>query len=137
MFENFLVPAYVMILTTFLVGFLHVFATLKLMKSDPRWEDGVPAMPYPNAPDSLKLIKNNIQNLFEFPVIFYVLSVFCFIQGIQDQLLMTLSWSYVVLRIAHSYLHIFVTSTTLRGHVFVLSNLVLFVMLLGMLRTMH
>jgi hypothetical protein len=107
------------------------------MKSDPRWADGVPSMPYPNAPDSLKLIKNNIQNLFEFPVIFYVLSVFCFIQGIQDQLLMTLSWSYVVLRIAHSYLHIFVTSTTLRGHVFVLSNLVLFVMLLGMLRTMH
>ena len=70
MFENFLVPAYVMILTTFLVGFLHVFATLKLMKSDPRWADGVPSMPYPNAPDSLKLIKNNIQNLFEFPVIF-------------------------------------------------------------------
>ena len=88
MFENFLVPAYVMILITFLVGFLHVFATLKLMKSDPRWADGVPSMPYPNAPDSLKLIKNNIQNLFEFPVIFYVLSVFCFIQGIQDQLLM-------------------------------------------------
>ena len=107
------------------------------MKSDPRWADGVPSMPYPNAPDSLKLIKNNIQNLFEFPVIFYVLSVFCFIQGIQDQLLMTLSWSYLVLRIAHSYLHIFVRSTTLRGHVFVLSNLVLFVMLLGMLRTIH
>ena len=65
MFENFLVPAYVMILITFLVGFLHVFATLKLMKSDPRWVDGVPSMPYPNAPDSLKLIKNNIQNLFD------------------------------------------------------------------------
>ena len=74
MFENFLVPAYVMILITFLVGFLHVFATLKLMNSDPRWADGVPSMPYPNAPDSLKLIKNNIQNLFEFPIIFYVLS---------------------------------------------------------------
>ena len=137
MFENFLVPAYVMILITFLVGFLHVFATLKLMKSDPSWADGVPSMPYPNAPDSLKLIKNNIQNLFEFPVIFYVLSIFCFIQGIQDQLLMTMSWSYVILRTVHSYLHIFVTSTALRGPVFVLSNLVLFVMLLGMLRTMH
>ena len=70
MFENFLVPAYVMILTTFLVGFLHVFATLKLMKSDPRWADGVPSMPYPNAPDSLKLIKNTFKIYLNFLLFF-------------------------------------------------------------------
>ena len=92
-------------------------------------------MPYPDAPENLKLIKNNIQNLFEFPVIFYVLCVFYFIQGIQDQLIIALSWSYVLLRLVHSYLHLFAQNTLLRGSTFLLSNLVLFVMLLILLQS--
>ena len=92
-------------------------------------------MPYPDAPENLKLVKNNIQNLFEFPVIFYVLCVFCFIQGIQDQLVIALSWIYVVLRLVHSYSHIFSQNTLLRGHAFIVSNLVLFVMLLILLQS--
>ena len=137
MFENFLVPAYVLILATLLVTFFHAYATVKLMRPGQQWAKGIPAMPYSDAPDTLKLIKHNIQNLFELPIIFYVLSIFCFIQGIQDQFLIILSWCYVLLRVVHSYLHIFVSSTTLRGHTYVLSNLVLFVMLLMMMRTMH
>ena len=137
MFQNVLVAAYVLIFITFLVSFLHAYLTVKLIGANQKWAKGIPLMPYPDAPENLKLVKNNIQNLFEFPVIFYVLCVFCFIQGIQDQLVIALSWGYVLLRLAHSYLHIFSQNTLLRGHAFIVSNLVLFVMLLTLLKSMH
>jgi|TARA_B110000908_G_scaffold159893_1_gene202574 hypothetical protein len=137
MFENFLVPTYVLIFLTFLVSFLHAYVSVKLTGPNQKWAKGIPLMPYPDAPENLKLIKNNIQNLFEFPVIFYVLCILCFIQGIQDQFLIILSWGYVVLRWVHSYLHLFAQNTLLRGSTFLLSNLMLFVMLLAMLKVMH
>ena len=137
MFQNVLVAAYVLIFVTFLVSFLHVYLSVKLTGPNQKWSKGIPLMPYPDAPENLKLVKNNIQNLFEFPVIFYVLCVFYFIQGIQDQLIIALSWSYVLLRLVHSYLHLFAQNTLLRGSTFLLSNLVLFVMLLAILKAMY
>ena len=137
MFQNVLVAAYVLIFLTFLVSFLHAYVSVKLTGPNQKWAKGIPLMPYPDAPENLKLIKNNIQNLFEFPVIFYVLCVFYFIQGIQDQLIIALSWSYVLLRLVHSYLHLFAQNTLLRGSTFLLSNLVLFVMLLAILKAMY
>jgi hypothetical protein len=137
MFQNVLVAAYVLIFITFLVSFLHAYLTVKLIGANQKWAKGIPLMPYPDAPENLKLVKNNIQNLFEFPVIFYVLCVFYFIQGIQDQLIIALSWSYVLLRLVHSYLHLFAQNTLLRGSTFLLSNLVLFVMLLAILKAMY
>ena len=137
MFQNVLVAAYVLIFITFLVSFLHAYLTVKLIGASQKWAKGIPLMPYLDAPENLKLVKNNIQNLFEFPVIFYVLCVFYFIQGIQDQLIIALSWSYVLLRLVHSYLHLFAQNTLLRGSTFLLSNLVLFVMLLAILKAMY
>ena len=137
MFQNILVAAYVLIFLTFLVSFWHAYVSVKLTGPNQKWAEGIPLMPYPDAPENLKLVKNNIQNLFEFPVIFYVLCVFYFIQGIQDQLIIALSWSYVLLRLVHSYLHLFAQNTLLRGSTFLLSNLVLFVMLLAILKAMY
>ena len=133
------VPMFYMVLLTFTVSLVGTIVRFKNVLIDKK-HTGIEMMKFSPPSSASVIIKQadrNLTNLFEFPIIFYVLSVFCFIQGIQDQLLMTLSWSYIVLRTVHSYLHIFVTSTALRGPVFVLSNLVLFVMLLGMLRTMH
>ena len=137
MFQNVLVAAFVLIFVTFLVSFLHVYLSVKLTGPNQKRSKGIPLMPYPDAPENLKLVKNNIQNLFEFPVIFYVLCAFCFIQGIQDQLVLALSWSYVLLRAVHSYLHIFSQNTLLRGYAFFVSNLILFLLLLTLLRNMH
>ncbi|MDA8651006.1 MAPEG family protein [Porticoccaceae bacterium] len=137
MFSNILVPAYMLILITFIVSFIHLFATLKISKPNQQWADGIPLMPYGSSPDNLKLIKNNIQNLFEMPVLFYVMTLFCFVQGLQNETLIILSWAYVMLRGIHSAVHIFTRHTMARGLIYVFSNLALLAMLLIMMRSIH
>ncbi|MFC1740756.1 MAPEG family protein, partial [Pseudomonadota bacterium] len=45
---------------------------------------------------------NNLKNLFEMPVLFYVAGMLAMLLLIQDTLLVQLAWGFVVLRIVHS-----------------------------------
>lgn len=61
--------------------------------------------------DALKLLTdsagpaNNLRNLFEMPILFYVAILLTLILLIQDAVLIGLSWTYVALRAAHSLIH--------------------------------
>ncbi len=48
---------------------------------------------------------DNLKNLFELPVLFYVAVLLTLVLMIQDQLLVQLVWSYVALRYVHSLVH--------------------------------
>jgi len=48
---------------------------------------------------------DNLKNLFELPVLFYVAVLLALVLMIQDQLLVQLAWSYVALRYVHSLVH--------------------------------
>ncbi len=48
---------------------------------------------------------DNLKNLFELPVLFYVAVLLTLELMIQDQLLVQLVWSYVALRYVHSLVH--------------------------------
>jgi hypothetical protein len=48
---------------------------------------------------------NNLKNLFELPVLFYVAVLLSLVLMIQDTLLVQLAWGFVVLRIIHSLIH--------------------------------
>lgn len=48
---------------------------------------------------------NNLKNLFELPVLFYVAALLSLLLMIQDPLLVWLSWSFVGFRITHSVVH--------------------------------
>ena len=48
---------------------------------------------------------NNLKNLFELPILFYVAALLSLLLMIQDPLLVWLSWSFVGFRIAHSAVH--------------------------------
>ena len=74
MLTNILVPALGLILLTFVIGLIHTIASVNLMGKGKDWEEsGIPIEPYKDAPLHLKIIKNNISNIFEFSVIFYFL----------------------------------------------------------------
>jgi len=45
---------------------------------------------------------NNLKNLFELPVLFYVALLLSLVLMIQDALLVQLAWGFVILRIVHS-----------------------------------
>jgi len=48
---------------------------------------------------------NNLKNLFEVPVLFYVAAMLAMLLLIQDVLLVRLAWGFVILRIVHSAVH--------------------------------
>ena len=68
---------------------------------------------------------NHLRNLFEFPLLFYTVSLAALLTGISDKPFQILAWSYVVLRIGHSLIHLTINKVPPRFLFYFLSNLVL------------
>ena len=48
---------------------------------------------------------NNLKNLFEVPILFYLAAMIAMLLMIQDDLLVLLAWGFVILRLVHSVIH--------------------------------
>ena len=132
MLTNILVPALGLILLTFVIGLIHTIASVNLMGKGKDWEEsGIPIEPYKDAPLYLKIIKNNISNIFEFSVIFYFLiGVIVFIE-IESTFLLICSWLYLLFRVIHSIVHICFNNTAARGAIWIFSQTALLLLFLG------
>jgi hypothetical protein len=56
-------------------------------------------------PDRILALGNNLVNLFELPVIFYVLTLVVAFTGTVDEWFMRGAWAYVALRALHTAVH--------------------------------
>ena len=130
MFGNLLFPGLVLMDLTMVVSFYHTYGSMRLMKPGNDWEKGIPSDPYPNAPKDLQMVKNNIKNLFEYPIIFYALLILIYTLDKSDMPFIYLSWIYVLLRIVHSFYHIFMDNTHLRGGFWLISQFILLAILI-------
>ena len=130
MFGNLLFPGLVLMDLTMVVSFYHTYGSMRLMKPGNDWEKGIPSDPYPNAPKDLQMVKNNIKNLFEYPIIFYALLILIYTLDKSDIPFIYLSWIYVLLRIVHSFYHIFMDNTHLRGGFWLISQFILLAILI-------
>ena len=118
-------PILFLVIITLLVGFIHTYGSVWLMNNDKKWKkDGIPLNPKSSSPEWLLLIKNNLTNLFEFPIIFYLISTIAYLQNINDIFLLINCWIYVLLRAAHSYIHIYTKDTSIRGALWLFSQVV-------------
>ncbi len=68
---------------------------------------------------------DNLQNLFETPVLFYAGVLAVYVTGTVDGLLLGLAWAYVILRWLHSIIHVSYNRVTHRFAAYFLSTLVL------------
>ena len=101
---------------TLVVGFVHTYGTVWLMNNDKKWKkNGIPLDPKLASPEWLIMVKNNLINLFEFPLIFYLISTIAYLQNVNDIFLLANCWIYVLLRAAHSFMHIKSMDTILEG----------------------
>jgi hypothetical protein len=105
-FNPILLPLLVMVFLTLLV-WIYLFAVR------------IPEIKFKNVdPDDLKdraeahrlltasaAASNNLKNLFEMPVLFYVAVMLMMLLLIQDTLLVQLAWAFVILRVIHSVVH--------------------------------
>ena len=71
---------------------------------------------------------DHFRNLFEVPVLFYALCGFLAITQLTTVLLLACAWGYVVLRAAHSYVHLTNNKVIRRFQIYFASTIVLYVM---------
>ncbi|WP_084154629.1 MAPEG family protein [Polycyclovorans algicola] len=70
---------------------------------------------------------NHYMNLFEAPVLFYVLVAVSLATGIVTPLTVTLAWVFVGFRVAHALIHCSYNNVSHRGATFLLGALVLWI----------
>jgi hypothetical protein len=76
-------------------------------------------------PEPLRILSRHLVNLFETPVIFYVVSILVYVTAQTSPLLLVLAWLFVLTRIVHSVIHLTSNVVLWRFRVFGLSLLVL------------
>ena len=131
MLDSILFPAIALIALSLSVGLIHFISSSMLIGKGKEWGEDVPLEPYEQSPTWLRLQKNNLQNLFEFPVIFYFLIAVSYAQEISSDILIYSAWSYFLFRLLHSIFHIFMRNGLLRSTPWIFSQVSLLVMLIG------
>jgi hypothetical protein len=86
------------------------------------------ALREPNWPPHVMQISNAAHNQLEIPILFYVLTILSIITHHADFLFVVLAWIFVLVRIAHAYVHVTSNRISVRGPVFGLGLMVLMVM---------
>lgn len=81
-------------------------------------------------PTEINNSSNNLKNLFELPVIFYILCLILLAMQHVDLTFLYSAWAYVVLRVIHSLIHCTVNVVNLRFAAYFLSSLTLWFMAL-------
>jgi hypothetical protein len=76
-------------------------------------------------PSSARQVADNYNHLMEQPTIFYALAFFSFLTGHDTGIVVTLAWTYVLLRVLHSLIQCTVNRVMLRFTIFSISTLVL------------
>ncbi len=76
-------------------------------------------------PEKLAVYSRHVVNLFEAPLLFYVIILTAFVTGQSGIFLLGLAWSYVALRFFHSYVHLTSNVVLIRFRIFVISMLTL------------
>lgn len=122
-----LYPMFAMVALTFLVMFWTLFTRVQALRQ------GALSMRYfrlmqGEAPVSVLKASRQFVNLFEVPVLFYVLCLLSLIKPMADNWQMPLAWIFVVCRIVQALIHLSYNNVNHRFAAFAVGNLVLIIM---------
>jgi hypothetical protein len=79
-------------------------------------------------PDNLVKATQHYENLFEMPILFYVIVLALLALQRVDAVFILLAWGYLITRVAHAYIHTTYNHLRHRRNVFLFSCLILFAM---------
>ncbi|MEP0202399.1 MAG: MAPEG family protein [Halioglobus sp.] len=79
-------------------------------------------------PDDVSGSGNNFKNLFEIPVLFYVMCLYLSVFGQVSSLMVTCAWAFVALRAVHSFIHCSYNNVMHRFIAYLASSVALWVM---------
>ncbi|WP_310650017.1 MAPEG family protein [Colwellia sp. MB3u-4] len=101
-----LYPMFLMVVLTFVVGFLTVKARFSSVKNGDVSAKYYRLMGGQNVPEIITKTTRNFNNQFEIPTLFYVVCTLYISFGIESFLALVFAWLFTILRIVHSYIHI-------------------------------
>lgn len=76
-------------------------------------------------PEDLRKVTRHFLNLFEMPVLFYVVTILAYVTQQGTDAMVALAWAYVALRAVHAWVHLGSNDVRTRFRVFLLSNVAL------------
>lgn len=112
------------LVTLFRLAYLR-FAAASRREVDPRYYR---AYQGDAEPEKIAATARHLTNLFETPVLFYLVVVVIFVTGLASPALVTLAWLYVASRAAHCWIHLGANVVIWRFRVFLLSIITLVAM---------
>jgi hypothetical protein len=122
-----LLPLFVEVVLTFVLMFWMAGARFAAVRrGDVRPRDV--ALGESNWPKQETQIANAYHNQLQLPVLFYVLTILAIVTRHADLLFVVLAWIFVVLRLAHAYVHVTSNRLGRRFAVFAAGAVVLVVM---------
>lgn len=83
-------------------------------------------LPEAGIPESVVVVSNHYNNLFQMPVYFLIVGVLAISLNLVDSVIVVMGWFFVATRLAHSYVHLTSNHVQKRYIVFGLSCLILF-----------
>ena len=104
------IPMFYMVLLTFTVSLIGTIVRFKNVLIDKN-HSGSEMMKFSlpsSATEITKQADRNLTNLFEFPILFYAISIVLYVTGKVDSYFVLLAYWFVGLRVAHSVYHIFI-----------------------------
>ena len=104
------IPMFYMVLLTFTVSLIGTIVRFKNVLID-KDHSGSEMMKFSlpsSATEITKQADRNLTNLFEFPILFYAISIILYVTGKVDSYFVLLAYWFVGLRVAHSVYHIFI-----------------------------
>ena len=111
------IPMFYMVLLTFTVSLIGTIVRFKNVLVDKK-HTGIEMMkfsPPSSATEIIKQADRNLTNLFEFPILFYVICICIFVTNKVDDYFITLSYWFFYLRLIHSIYHIFFNNLIIKG----------------------
>ena len=122
-------PILTLIVWTFLIFLMMAFGRVRFMNNP---QDAAHSKDYKNQlPDWVNRTGDNYNHLFEQPVAFYAVTLSIALINNFDNLIVQLAWTYVVIRIIHSFVQIIVNIILLRFLLFASGWLVIAYMALS------
>jgi len=76
-------------------------------------------------PEHMRVITRNFINLFEVPVLFYVVVLMTYVTHQTNGWMIALAWAYVAARYAHSYVHLTSNDVLTRFRIYAASGVIL------------
>jgi len=131
MLSTMLTPILALILWTFVIEVwmystrIPAMRAARIQPTRIKRKEDIEGLPVP-----VKQIADNFGHLHEQPTVFYALAIYTHLAGVADPLNAALAWTYVGLRIVHSFIQCTSNFVPVRFMVFVLSSLALFVIAL-------